>query len=223
MSRRARTAIAVAGATAVAVGLVGVATRDPSSPPLERAEVGTIASDVVESAIEDLRKAPATSAVVYQQILPSLVQIEARTSVVDRGRHGLGTGVIVNASGAILTALHVVDDATRIRLAFVDGTRSSGRIVSADPENDIAVLMPDRPPETIVPAVLGGAGQVGDETYAVGHPLGFVGSLTSGVISGLERTVEAPGRPDAPRADPVRRGRQPGELRRALCSTGVAR
>ena len=128
--------------------------------------------------------------------------------------------MIVNASGAILTALHVVDDAARIRLGFVDGTRSSGRIVSADPENDIAVLMPDRPPETIVPAVLGGAGQVGDEAYAVGHPLGFVGSLTSGVISGLERTVEAPGRPDAPRADPVRRRRQPGELRRPPAQPG---
>jgi S1-C subfamily serine protease len=195
VSLRARTAIAAAGATAVAVGLVGVATRDPSSPPLERAEVGAIASDAVESAIEDLRKAPATSALVYQQILPSLVQIEARSASArgDGTGIGTGTGVIVNASGAILTALHVVDDAARIRLGFVDGTRSGGRIVATDPENDIAVLMPERPPQPIVPAVLGGGGQVGDEAFAVGHPLGFVGSLTSGVISGLERTIEAPG------------------------------
>ena len=100
--------------------------------------------------------------------------------------------MIVNASGAILTALHVVDGATEIRLFFIDGTRSKGQIVSADPDNDIAVLVPDHPPQPIVPAVLGGAGQIGDETYAVGHPLGFTGSLTSGVISGLDRTVEAP-------------------------------
>ncbi len=192
MSRRARVAVATVLVTAVALVVVGLATRGSSSPPLERGEVGTIASGLVESAIEDLRKAPATSAVVYQQILPSLVQIEARTASSTGDDAGLGTGVIVNASGAILTALHVVDDATGIRLAFVDGTRSGATIVSADPENDIAVLMPERPPETIVPAVLGGAGRVGDETYAVGHPLGFVGSLTSGVISGLGRTVEAP-------------------------------
>ena len=194
MSRRARAAVAALVVAVVAVGVLALTTRGPASPPLERAEVGTIASEAVESAIEDLRKEPATSAVVYQQILPSLVQIEARSASATGGDDtGLGTGVIVNASGAILTALHVVDDAGRIRLGFVDGTRSVARIVSADPANDIAVLMPDRPPETIVPAVLGGAGQVGDETYAVGHPLGFVGSLSSGVISGLERTIEAPG------------------------------
>ena len=51
--------------------------------------------------------------------------------------------------------------------------------------------MPERGPEVIVPAVLGGGGQVGDEAYAVGHPLGYVGSLTSGVISGLDRSARA--------------------------------
>ena len=191
-SRRVRIAIAAALTTAVALGVVVLATRGPSEPALARSDVGSIASDVVEKAIEDERAAPATSAVVYQQILPSLVQIQASSPSSSGDRGGLGTGVIVNASGAILTALHVVDDATTIRLFFVDGTRSNGQIVSADPDNDIAVLVPDHPPQPIVPAVLGGAGQIGDETYAVGHPLGFVGSLTSGVISGLDRTVEAP-------------------------------
>ena len=191
-SRRVLIAIAAILATAVVLGVVALATRGPSEPALGRADVGSIASDVVEKAIEDERAAPATSAVVYQQILPSLVQIQASTPSSSGDTAGLGTGVIVNASGAILTALHVVDGATTIRLFFVDGTRSNGQIVSADPDNDIAVLVPDRPPEPIVPAVLGGVGQIGDETYAVGHPLGFVGSLTSGVISGLDRTVEAP-------------------------------
>ena len=189
--RRAWIAAAAILAAAVALGIVGFVARSESEPALERADVGTIASGVVDKAIEDLRAAPATSAVVYQQILPSLVQIQA-TRPSSRPEGGLGTGVIVNASGAILTALHVVDGATTIRLSFVDGTRSRGQIVSADPANDIAVLVPERPPQPIVPAVLGGAGQIGDETYAVGHPLGFVGSLSSGVISGLDRTVEAP-------------------------------
>ena len=124
--------------------------------------------------------------------MPSLVQIEARAPSSSGDGGGFGTGVIVNASGAILTSLHVVEGARTIRLSFVDGTRSNGRIVSSDPDNDIAVLLPERPPQPIVPAVLGGGGQVGDETYAVGHPLGYVGSLSSGVISGLDRTVEAP-------------------------------
>jgi S1-C subfamily serine protease len=192
LGRRSRLGIAAVLVAAVALGVVALAARGPSEPALERADVGAIASDAVGKAIEDLRSAPATSVAVYQQILPSLVQIEARSSS-EGGGGGLGTGVIVNRSGAILTALHVVDGATTIRLSFVDGTRSNGQIVSADPDNDIAVLVPERPPQPIVPAVLGGGGQVGDETYAVGHPLGFVGSLSSGVISGLDRSVEAPG------------------------------
>jgi S1-C subfamily serine protease len=190
-SRRVLVGIAAILA-AVVLGVFALSTRGPSEPALERADVGSIASDVVEEALEDERAAPATSAVVYQQILPSLVQIQASTPSSSGDTAGLGTGVIVNASGAILTALHVVDGATTIRLFFIDGTRSNGQIVSADPENDIAVLVPDRPPQPIVPAVLGGVGQIGDETYAVGHPLGFVGSLTSGVISGLDRTIDAP-------------------------------
>ena len=190
---RARLGIAASLVAAAMLVVVALAMRGPSEPALEQADVGAIASDVVGKAIEDLRSAPATSVAVYQQILPSLVQIEARRQSSRGDAGGLGTGVIVNRSGAILTAFHVVDGATTIRLSFVDGTRSNGQIVSADPDNDIAVLLPERPPQPIVPAVLGGAGQVGDEAYAVGHPLGFVGSLSSGVISGLDRSIETPG------------------------------
>jgi S1-C subfamily serine protease len=191
--RRSWIALIAILVTALAlVVILGLATRGTSEPALERAEVAPIASDVVKKAIEDLRSEPATSAVVYQQILPSLVQIEASSGSAKGDNAGLGTGVIVNMSGAILTALHVVDDASTIRLSFVDGTRSKGQIVSEDPDNDIAVLVPERPPQPIVPAVLGGAGQIGDDAYAVGHPLGFVGSMSSGVISGLDRSIEAP-------------------------------
>ena len=195
LSRRAWIAIlAVVTAAVVVLGVVAFASRGSSEPALERGDVGTIASGVVDKAIEDLRAAPPTSALVYQQILPSLVEIEADKPGrrEDGAGTGTGSGVIVNASGAILTALHVVEDATRIRLSFVDGTRSSGRIVSADRDNDIAVLAPERPPEPIVPAVLGAVGQIGEEAFAVGHPLGLVGSLSSGVVSGLERRLEAP-------------------------------
>jgi S1-C subfamily serine protease len=181
------------GAIVAAVAVVAIAallTSGSSEPAVERADVGAIASDVVDKAIEDLRAAPPTSALVYQQILPSLVEIETRAPSAKGDDAGLGTGVIVNASGAILTAFHVVDGAKTIRLSFVDGTRTTGRVVSSDPGNDIAVVVPDRPPDPIVPAVLGGGGQVGDEAYAVGHPLGYFGSLSSGVISGLDRSVE---------------------------------
>jgi S1-C subfamily serine protease len=167
-----------------------LAGRDSTADAVGRGEAGAIATGIVEGAIEDLRSAPATSAVVYQQILPSLVRIETGGRGGDGPAGGFGSGVIVNGQGAVLTALHVVEGASEIRLSFAGGGRSEGYLVSQDPENDIAVVLPAQPPEPIVPAVLGGGGQVGDETYAVGHPLGYVGSLSSGVVSGLDRTVE---------------------------------
>lgn len=184
-------AAAAAVVVVVASGLY-VASRDSSPPPLDEAQAGKIASGVVKKAIEDLRSAPATSATVYQQILPSLVQIETNDSAANGSGQGLGAGVIVNRNGTILTALHVVEGAQTIRVSFADGSTSEAAIASADPPNDIAVLMPQRGPEVIVPAVLGGGGQVGDEAYAIGHPLGYSGSLTSGVISGLDRATKAP-------------------------------
>ena len=181
--------VAAALVTGVAVGGTVVAMTD-SSAPLDSAQVGTIASDVVGQAIKDERAAPATSAVVYQKILPSLVVIETEGPSSKDDREGLGTGVIVNSSGSILTAFHVVDGATRIRVSFVDGTRSRAEVVSTDPEHDIAVVMAEHPPEVIVPAVLGGGAQVGEEAYAAGNPLGYVDSFSSGVVSGLERSAK---------------------------------
>jgi len=190
---RRRTKITIAAAALVLLLAIAAAlaltTRD-STPPLDEAGARTIASDVVKKAVEDLQSQPATSAVVYQHILPSLVEIEAEHPEGKQDATGLGAGVIINARGSILTALHVVEGADSIRVSFVDGTKSAATVISTDPDNDIAVLAPERNPEVIVPAVLGGGGAVGDEAYAVGHPLGYIGSLTAGVISGLDRSVK---------------------------------
>jgi S1-C subfamily serine protease len=174
-------------------GGIYAATRDSSPPPLDQAQVNKIATGAAKKAIENLQSAPAQSAVAYQQILPSLVEIETERSSDETDASGLGAGVIINANGSIMTALHVVEGATNIRVSFIDGTKASATVSSTDPKNDIAVLQPEHGPETIVPAVLGGGAQVGDVTFAVGHPLGFAGSLSSGVVSGLNRSVAVKG------------------------------
>jgi S1-C subfamily serine protease len=173
---------------ALVAGII-VATND-SPAPLDAAQVETIASDVTAKAIKEQQAAPATSAVVYQRILPSLVVIQTKGPSTKKAESGLGAGVIVNAQGSILTAFHVVDGAKNIRVSFADGTTSKAEIAATDPVNDIAVLTANRSPEVIVPAVLGGGPQVGDDVYAVGHPFGYVGSLSAGVVSGLDRTAE---------------------------------
>jgi S1-C subfamily serine protease len=179
-------AVALAG---VAAGAILLATRD-SPRPLDRAEAGTIASGIADEAIKDLRAEPATSVAVYQQIVPSIVAIETKRATTEGRGKGLGTGVIVNANGTIVTAFHVVEGAARIGVTFMDGTEAEAEVAQADPDNDTAVLVPRRLPEVVVPAVLGGGVQVGDETYAVGHPLGLVDSISAGVISGLDRSMK---------------------------------
>jgi S1-C subfamily serine protease len=188
-----RRLLVVAAATALVTGLVVaviVLASTGSPTPFDRGQARAIASQVTQTAIKTEQAAPATSAVVYRKILPSVVVIETGSPATkQKGEEGLGTGVIVNANGEILTAYHVIEGATSIRLTFADGTRSSAVVESIDREHDIAVLIPDHPPSTIVPAVLAGGPQVGDQAYAVGNPLGYVDSLTAGVVSGLDRTA----------------------------------
>jgi S1-C subfamily serine protease len=177
------------------IAVVGVAAfvmkRDSSSTPsTDKASVTSIVDKAIDNAVKDIQSAPPHSEEVYNTILPSIVVIQSeRTSATTGDTSGLGTGVIINKQGSILTALHVVDNATGLRVSFADGTESTATIASTDPDNDIAVLTADHGPEVIVPAVLGGGLRVGDEAFAVGHPLGLVGSLSAGVISGLDRSI----------------------------------
>lgn len=177
-------------AAVIVAALLGVvlygALFSPPTPLTER-DVDARVAQAMASATPP----PANSRLVYQAILPSLVFIQTRgTNAEGDEGFGVGSGVVVNADGDILTAFHVVVDAAEIEIAYADGTRSTAAIVDSDPENDIAVLHPDLPPDVIVPAVLGSAGgmRVGDEAYAVGNPLGLAGSMSAGVISGLGRS-----------------------------------
>jgi S1-C subfamily serine protease len=160
---------------------------DPGPPPLTSAEV----DELVAQALASATPPAAFSARVYQAVLPSLVLVQTQAEGADPEETGLGSGVVVNSSGAILTALHVVDGAQEITVSFIDGSQTTASVLSTQPEIDIAVIHPDQPPELIVPAVLGGLGsvRVGDEAYAVGNPFGLPGSMSAGVISGFDRSV----------------------------------
>jgi S1-C subfamily serine protease len=170
----------------VCAGLVAVDMRARSRPATSETDVNGIVDEKVGGAVEALLAQPPHSVTVYNAIRLPFVVIQS-----DRGpgnRSGVGSGVIVNAEGEILTSLHVVDGSSGIRVTFSDGTESPARVTATDPEHDIAVLTPARLPEVVVPAVLGGGAQVGDEAFVLGNPLGLVGSLSAGVISGLDRS-----------------------------------
>ena len=164
----------------------------PVTPPLTLAEINNSVNEMLAAATP----APARSALIYQVIQPSIVLIETERPGVEDAEegYGLGTGVVINDSGAVLTSLHVISDATTIKLIFADGTEASGEVMTTQPENDIAVLMPSQLPEVLVPATLGNpdAMHIGDDAYVVGHPLGLYGSMSTGVISGFDRTFKPP-------------------------------
>ena len=122
---------------------------------------------------------------------PTSTPPPAGTSTADGS---MGSGVVVDASGDILTCLHVVANATSIEVTFADGTKSAATIQATQPENDIAVLRATQPPATIVPAVLGNprSMQVGSEAFVLGSPFGLTGSISSGIVSGLNRSFQLP-------------------------------
>jgi S1-C subfamily serine protease len=158
-------------------------------PPITARDV----SDTVAAALASATPAPARASLVYQVIQPSLVLIQTE-SATNSGEGGLGSGVVIDDKGDILTSLHVVADAATIKVTFADGTESPAQMIASQPENDIAVLSASTLPAQLVPATLGNpkAMSVGDEAYVVGHPLGLYGSMSAGVISGFDRSFTMP-------------------------------
>ncbi len=183
----------VGGVLATLVGLLLYNTLVPAPKPLTVRQV----NEVVVQAMASATPPPPFSSLVYQAIRPSFVFIEtAGQDKEGKDESGIGSGVIINDKGAILTCLHVVAGAAQIKVIFADGTEATAEIAAQQPENDIAVLQPSQLPEVLVPATLGNpnAVRVGDEAYVVGNPLGLYGSMSAGVISGLDRSFKPPDR-----------------------------
>jgi S1-C subfamily serine protease len=167
--------------------LVVTNLRISARPAVSPNNVRAIVNEQVSSAITQLQSEPPAGVAVYQTIRPGLVLIESQHQGAP-GTEDLGSGIVVDTQGDILTALHVVQGAAQIQVTFYDGTTSPASVTSSDPTDDIAVLSAQRLPTVVAPAVLGPSPQIGEQVFAVGNPLGLVGSLSAGVISGLDRT-----------------------------------
>ncbi len=169
----------------------------PPPRPLTQRELAA----AVEKALKERRPEPTVAARAYQAIRPSLVLVSARGSsslgmadAIPGAGVSIGTGVVIEESGAILTSLHVVRDAEQVRVLFSDGFETDAVVAIEQPENDLAVLQPSVVPEGLVPATLAGSGHLraGDEVVAVGNPFGIHNSVSAGVVSGLGRSFVSP-------------------------------
>ena len=125
---------------------------------------------------------------VAERVLPSVASLRVRRSGSPRDG-GAGSGVVITPDGYLVTSAHVVAQAGTASASFIDGTEYELDLVGADPLSDLAVARARA--ATLEPIPIGDADtlRVGQLVVAIGNPMGFSGSVTSGVVSGLGRSL----------------------------------
>jgi S1-C subfamily serine protease len=136
---------------------------------------------------------------IYKQAAPAVASVTTRTMEYDFFFNpvpveGAGSGFLIDTAGHILTNFHVVEGAQAIEVVFggADQTRYKGKMIGADSRNDIALIQIDTTGHKLTPLMLGDSKNlmVGQRVLAIGNPFGFQGTLTTGVVSSLGRTVQ---------------------------------
>ena len=185
--------------------LVGLAVAFWWSNPTFRAKPPLTIEQIdaaVRQSIED-KPLVAPESRAYDAIIPSVVRVVGLMTEGDDGsdskengtvERGVGTGVVIIDNGTILTNLHVVSGAKKIRVTFFDGSESDAMVLSTQPENDLAVLRAKTIPDDLEAATMRSTADLasGDHVLAVGFPFGIGPSASAGVVSGLKRQFRSP-------------------------------
>jgi S1-C subfamily serine protease len=142
---------------------------------------------------------------IYQRARPGVVRVSTETVVrssdpfgvfptMAQEQRGLGSGFVVDKSGYIVTNYHVIQGAQRIRVSFSNNESMAARLVGRDPSTDVAVLKVSAESRALRPLELGDSDgvQVGDAVVAIGNPLGYERTVTSGIVSATGRAIQAP-------------------------------
>ncbi len=137
---------------------------------------------------------------IYRRAGPGVVQIVTSTAVSTTGQtsqqsqRALGSGFVISKTGYIVTNYHVVQNAEEIEVNFSGGDRVKASLVGIDPSTDIAVLKVDMPANALTPLALANSDrvQVGDAVVAIGNPFGLDRTVTSGIVSAVQRSITSP-------------------------------
>ena len=218
--RTGRTAIALVAAAAIGGGgvAVGAATAAPAATTVTAASTPASTAPATSRPAAADGGARASYADVVRQVLPSVVLISTG--------EGLGSGVVLDRAGNIVTNAHVAGDATEFKVQVAgDPAPRTASLVGSYPPDDLAVIRVDDP-SGLQPATFADSAkaQAGDVVLAIGNPLGLSGSVTSGIISATGRVVAEPssnGQPGATLPDAIQTSApiNPGNSGGALVTT----
>ena len=186
---------AASGLAAPRAGIQGDLFSSSDDPSIAEDALSLIAPPRVYDA-NGLAPDEAVSAYVYEANNRSVTNIATRIGAA-RGLFGenrtadSGSGFILDRTGHILTNNHVIEGAQRILVTLHDGQEHEGELVGADPINDMAVVKIQAAPENLIPVRFADSSnlKVGMKVFAIGNPFGLERSMTTGIISSLDRTL----------------------------------
>ena len=172
------TMVAIPSLTALPVQIIPIATESS-------AQTSVNTTNVISPNQNQQDVLPA----LYGKVLPGIVAIQVETA---QGG-ALGTGIVFNDQGYIVTNQHVVEGQQSIEIDFTSGYKAVGKFIGSDPDSDLAVIQVNAPATEIHPLALGNSSkiQVGQSVVAIGNPFGLSGSMTLGIISALGRTQDS--------------------------------
>jgi putative serine protease PepD len=194
-TNRLAAAVAVAALAGGGAGAGAVALTHGSS---HHATPAAVAAPTVSS----VSSSPLSVGQIAKAATPGVVEIDATQAASNSpfpggsqsGGSALGTGFVYDAKGNIVTNEHVVSGATSVRVKFQDGSTYKGTVVGTDPSTDLAVVHVNAPASKLVPLSLADSSKVavGDGVVAIGNPFGLDGTVTTGIVSALNREITAP-------------------------------
>ena len=132
---------------------------------------------------------PGSLSALYESTLPGVVSIRVFSDV----GSGAGSGFVFDEQGHILTNFHVVEGATEVEVDFSSGLKTFGTVIGTDLDSDLAVVKVDVPADELHPLPIGNSDalHVGDTVIAIGNPFGLSGTMTTGIVSALGRTLDS--------------------------------
>ncbi|WP_392965762.1 S1C family serine protease [Streptomyces sp. LN245] len=182
--RRAKGPFALLAAVAIVAAAIGGGTAYAVQ---ELTGNDTVATSSTTSANVVPTSQRGTVSGVAKAVSPSIVEISATSNA----GSSTGSGVIITTGGEIITNNHVVSGASAIKVQLNNGKSYAASVVGTDSKKDLALIKLDNAPSGLKPATLGDSDgvQVGDQVVAIGSPEGLTGTVTSGIVSALDRDV----------------------------------